>query len=116
MIVQEIVLQLLMEKECMCFLQLITELVSANIKDQLATDQSASYITGYNVTVTTCSNGTTSNYFTSDSHYVLRLSDITDSPCNEISLTMSGYNGLDGEANIVSRIYLTSGIIIILYV
>ena len=39
MIVPEVVLQLLMEKECMCFL--ITELVSANIKDQPATDQSA---------------------------------------------------------------------------
>ena len=64
-------------------------------------------ITGYNISVT--SNGTTTNYFTSDSFYVLQLSDITDSSCNEINITVSGYNGLDGETNSVSRIYFTSG-------
>ena len=64
-------------------------------------------ITGYNISVT--SNGTTTNYFTSDSYYVLQLSDITDSPCNEINITVSGYNGLDGEINLISRIYLPSG-------
>ena len=64
-------------------------------------------ITGYNISVT--SNGTTTNYFTSDSYYVLQLSDITDSPCNEINITVSGYNGLDGETNSLLRIYLTSG-------
>ena len=58
-------------------------------------------ITGYNISVT--SNGTTTNYFTSDSYYVLQLSDITDSPCNEISITVSGYNGLDGETNEIQR-------------
>ena len=40
------------------------------------------------------SNGTTT-YFTSDSYYLLQLNEITDSPCNEISITLSGYNGLD---------------------
>ena len=64
-------------------------------------------ITGYNISVT--SNGTTTNYFTSDSYYVLQLSDITDSPCNEINITVSGYNGLDGKMNSLSRIYLASG-------
>ena len=64
-------------------------------------------ITGYNISVT--SNGTTTNYFTSDSYYVLQLSDITDSPCNEINITVSGYNGLDGEINSISEICLPSG-------
>ena len=64
-------------------------------------------ITGYNISVT--SNGTTTNYFTSDSYYVLQLSDITDSPCDEINITVSGYNGLDGEANIISGLYFKSG-------
>ena len=64
-------------------------------------------ITGYNISVT--SNGTTTNYFTSDSYYVLQLSDITDSPCNEIYITVSGYNGLDGEINSISGIYLPLG-------
>ena len=58
-------------------------------------------ITGYNISVT--SNGTTTNYFTSDSYYVLQLSDITDSPCNEINITVSGYNGLDGESKEIQR-------------
>ena len=50
-------------------------------------------ITGYNLSVT--SNGTTTNYFTSDSHYVLQWSDFFS--CNDSSVTVSGYNGLDGE-------------------
>ena len=64
-------------------------------------------ITGYNISVT--SNGTTTNYFTSDSYYVLQLSNITDSPCNEINITVSGYNGLDGEINSISGLYFPSG-------
>ena len=64
-------------------------------------------ITGYNISVT--SNGATTNYSTSDSYYVIQLSDITDSPCYEINITVSGYNGLDGETNSLLRIYLTSG-------
>ena len=57
-------------------------------------------ITGYNISVT--SNGTTTNYFTSDCYYVLQLRDITDSPCNEVNITVSGYNGLDGEKHLTS--------------
>ena len=64
-------------------------------------------ITRYNISVT--SNGTTTNYFTSDSYYVLQLSDITDSPCNEINITVSGYNGLDGRINSISGLYLPLG-------
>ena len=64
-------------------------------------------ITGYNISVT--SNGTATNYFTSDNYYVLQLSDITDSPCNEVNLTVSGYNGLDGETSSLPRIYIPSG-------
>ena len=30
-------------------------------------------------------------------NYTFQFSDIIDSPCNEISITVSGYNGLDGE-------------------
>ena len=53
-------------------------------------------ITGYNVSAT-ASNGTTANHFTSNSYYELSLTDITDSPCTEVIITVSGYNGLDGE-------------------
>ena len=40
---------------------------------------------------------------------MLQLSDITDSPCNEINITVSGYNGLDGEINSISGLYFKSG-------
>ena len=70
-------------------------------------------ITGYNITVT--SNGITTNYFTSDSYYVLHLSNITDSPCDEISIKVSGYNGLDGKINSISGLYLPSGEPVYLY-
>ena len=62
-------------------------------------------ITGYNISVT--SNGTvTTNYFTSNTYFVLLLTDITNSSCDEISITVSGYNGLNGDNNTVSGIYL----------
>ena len=64
-------------------------------------------ITGYNISAT--SNGTTADYFTSDSYYVLLLTDITDSPCTEINITVSGYNGLNGETDSLSGIYLPGG-------
>ena len=57
-------------------------------------------ITGYNISAT--SNRTTADYFTSDSYYVLLLTDITDSPCTEINITVSGYNGLNGETDSLS--------------
>ena len=50
-------------------------------------------ITGYNISV--ASNGTTTNYFTSDSYYVLQWRD--SFICNDTRVTVSGYNGLDGE-------------------
>ena len=52
-------------------------------------------ITGYNISVT--SNGTTTNYFTSDSYYVLQLSGSFS--CNDTSVAVSGYNGLNGETS-----------------
>ena len=67
------------------------------------------HITGYNISVTT-SNGTTNDYYTSNSYYVLLLTDITDSPCDQITITVSGYNGLNGEDESISGIYLPSGI------
>ena len=53
------------------------------------------HITGYTISVTT-SNGTTTDYYTSNSYYVLLLTDITDSPYNDFTsqVTVSGYNGL----------------------
>ena len=56
------------------------------------------HITGYNISVTT-SNGTTTDYYTSNSYYVLLLTDITDSPYNDFTsqVTVSGYNGLVGS-------------------
>ena len=71
-------------------------------------------ITGYDISVT--SSGTTTNYFTSDSYYVLQWSDITDSPCNEISITVSGYNGLDREIISISGIYLPLGKLISVHI
>ena len=59
------------------------------------------HITGYNISVTT-SNGTTTDYYTSNSYYVLLLTDITDSPCDQITITVSGYNGLKGEDESIS--------------
>ena len=66
------------------------------------------HITGYNISVTT-SNGTTTDYYTSNSYYVLLLTaGITDSPCDQITITVSGYNGLNGEDESISGIYLPS--------
>ena len=56
----------------------------------------------------TTSNGTTTDYYTSNSYYVLLLTDITDSPCDQINITVSGYNGLNGEDELIS-IYLPKG-------
>ncbi len=61
------------------------------------------HITGYNISVTTI-NGTTTDYYTSNSYYVLLLTDITDSPCDQITITVSGYNGLNGEDESISGV------------
>ena len=54
-------------------------------------------IVGYNISID--SNGNITSDFTSDSFYVFQLSEVTGLlPCNETSITVSGYNGLDGEA------------------
>ena len=57
----------------------------------------------------TTSNGTTTDYYTSNSYYVLLLTDITDSPCDQITITVSGYNGLNGEDESIPGIYLPKG-------
>ncbi len=69
------------------------------------------HITGYNISVTT-SNGTTTDYYTSNSYCVLSLTDITDPPYNDFTsqVTVSGYNGLDGSES--SSIQAISEIII----
>ena len=61
------------------------------------------HITGYNISVTT-SNNTTTDYFKSSSYYVLLLTDITDSPCDQITIIVSGYNGLKGEDESISGV------------
>ena len=61
-------------------------------------------ITGYNISVT--SNRTTANYFTSDSYYVLEWSN--DFSCNDTSVAISGYNGLDGELQSIN-VWQSSG-------
>ena len=60
------------------------------------------HITGYNISVTT-SDGTTTDYYTSNSYYV--LTDITGSPCDQITITVSGFNGLNGEDESISGIH-----------
>ncbi len=63
------------------------------------------HITGYNISVTSrgtniadCSdNNVTIDYFTSDSHYLLSVAAITDSFYNDFTITVSGYNGLNGD-------------------
>ena len=62
-------------------------------------------IIGYNISVT--SNGTITNYFTSDSYYVLQLSDSFS--CNDTSVAVSGYNRLDGEISSLN-VWQSSGI------
>ena len=54
-------------------------------------------IVGYNISIN--SNGNITNDFTSDRYYLFQLSKIAGMlPCNETSITVSGYNGLNGEA------------------
>ena len=64
---------------------------------------------GYNISVT--SNETATHYFTSDSYYVLHLSNIADSPCDEINVTVSRCNTVSGIISLpVITFYLPSGI------
>ena len=64
-------------------------------------------ITGYNIS--TYSNGVTAIDFSFSNYYSLLLTDITDSFCNEIKVTVSGYNGLSGENQSLQKLYLPSG-------
>ena len=48
----------------------------------------------YNISVT--NNGATIDFTTSNSYFVLQLSNITDSPCDEINVTVSRYNTVSG--------------------
>ena len=65
------------------------------------------HINGYNVFVT--AKGFTANYFTSESFCMLNLN-ISNLFCDVMNITISGYNGLNGEANSLSEIYLPTGI------
>ena len=47
-------------------------------------------------TISVTSSVTTTSYFTSDSDLVLELSNTTDSPCDEINVTVSRYNTVSG--------------------
>ena len=51
-------------------------------------------ITGYNISVISDTTLVT-DYFTSNSYYELNVTDY--SPCDQITITVSGYNGLNGE-------------------
>ena len=62
----------------------------------------------YNISVT--SNGTTTNHFTADNYFVLQLSNVTDSPCDEINVTVSRYNTVSGIISLpVITFYPPSG-------
>ena len=66
------------------------------------------HVTGYDISI----GGTTTTSFTSNSYYVLLLTDITDSPYNDFTkisqVTVSGYNGLDGSKSnsVSSELYI----------
>ena len=61
-------------------------------------------IIGYNISVATSNDST--NVTTSNNYYVLSL---TDSSCDKIIVTVSGYNGLDGEnSTIISELIVLS--------
>ena len=64
----------------------------------------------YNISVT--NNGTTIDFNTSSRYFVLQLSNITDSPCVEINVTVSRYNTVSGIISLPEvTFYLPSGII-----
>ena len=75
------------------------------------------YITGYNISVTSIM--VDISQFITDTYYVLTAPNNAD-PCDEISITVSGYNGAgNGEMTTVSSLYFPSGdhnvIIILMY-
>ena len=69
------------------------------------------HITGYNISVTSIMFDI--SQFITDTYYVLTAPNNTD-PCDEISITVSGYNGAgNGEITIISSLYFPKGIYIV---
>ena len=67
------------------------------------------HIIGYNISVTTSIMFNISQFIT-DTYYVLTATNNTD-PCDEISITVSGYNGAgNGKITIISSLYFPKGI------
>ena len=65
------------------------------------------HITGYNISVTSIMFNI--SQFITDTYYVLTAPNNTD-PCDEISITVSGYNGAgNGEMATISSLYFPSG-------
>ena len=65
------------------------------------------HITGYNISVTSIMFNI--SQFITDTYYVLTAPNNTD-PCDEISITVSGYNGAgNGEMTIISSLYFPTG-------
>ena len=65
-------------------------------------------IIGYNISVAI--NGSNSDsLFTMESYYEFILTSVTNSPCDQISITVAGYNGLDGDNNTLTGVYLPAG-------
>ena len=68
------------------------------------------FISGYNIT---CTFGTTGNYmyFTPDTFYVLAWYDkrYSGTSCYDIHVSVSGYNGLNGEKNMASHLCPSTG-------
>ena len=61
------------------------------------------HITGYNISVTSIMFNI--SQFITDTYYVLTAPNNTD-PCDEISITISGYNGAgNGEISTISSLY-----------
>ena len=65
------------------------------------------HITGYNISVTSIMFNI--SQFITDTYYVLTAPNNTD-PCDEISITVSGYNGAgNGEMTNISSLYFPTG-------
>ena len=62
-------------------------------------------IIGYNIS----NNLNSVQTFTMETYHVLLLTDITNSSSEQISITVAGYNGLDGGIDGTLEIYLPAG-------
>ena len=76
------------------YLLLLVDLSTVNISWSPPFALPSTSVAEYTISVT--SNGITTNHFTSDSYFILQLSNITDSPCDEINVTVSRYNTVSG--------------------